>query len=110
MNRYHRVPGLGKTCVYVRWVSVVTLLIVAAGFASGCGQQQAQPQAQQQSQGQQPGKQGPGGRRGGGGGPAVPVMVDKVTLKTIPVEVSAIGNVEAYSTVSVKAQVAGPLL
>jgi multidrug efflux system membrane fusion protein len=37
-------------------------------------------------------------------------MVDKVTLKTIPVEVSAIGNVEAYSTVSVKAQVAGPLL
>jgi membrane fusion protein, multidrug efflux system len=38
------------------------------------------------------------------------VVVDKVTLKTVPIEVAAIGNVEAYSTVSVRAQVAGPLL
>jgi len=38
---------------------------------------------------------------------AVPVTVATVVQKTIPVEVRAIGNVEAYSTVSVKAQVAG---
>lgn len=38
---------------------------------------------------------------------AVPVTAATVVQKTIPVEVRAIGNVEAYSTVSVKAQVAG---
>ncbi len=38
---------------------------------------------------------------------AVPVTIATVTQKTVPVEVRAIGNVEAYSTVSVKAQVAG---
>jgi multidrug efflux system membrane fusion protein len=40
-------------------------------------------------------------------GPVVPVTVAQVALKTVPVEVHAIGNVEAYSTVSVKAQVEG---
>jgi multidrug efflux system membrane fusion protein len=35
--------------------------------------------------------------------------VDKVALKTIPIEVAAIGNVEAYATVSVMAQVTGLL-
>lgn len=38
---------------------------------------------------------------------AVPVTVATVTQKTVPVEIRAIGNVEAYSTVSVKAQLAG---
>lgn len=37
----------------------------------------------------------------------VPVTVAAVTQRSVPVEVRAIGNVEAYSTVSVKAQVAG---
>lgn len=41
---------------------------------------------------------------------AVPVVVAQVTQKTVPVQISAIGNVEAYSTVSVKPMVAGPLL
>jgi membrane fusion protein, multidrug efflux system len=39
----------------------------------------------------------------------VPVTVASVAQKTLPVEVSAIGNVEAYSTVSVKALVSGEL-
>jgi len=39
--------------------------------------------------------------------PAVPVMVGKVSQKTIPVEVRVIGNGEAYSTVQVKSQVDG---
>ena len=42
--------------------------------------------------------------------PPAPVVVAQATQETVPVEVSAIANVEAYSTVSVKAQVAGQLL
>jgi len=41
--------------------------------------------------------------------PPVPVTVATVTVRTIPVEVRAIGNVEAYSTIGVKALVAGQL-
>lgn len=40
---------------------------------------------------------------------AVPVVAAPVVQKTAPVELRAIGNVEAYSTVSVKSQVEGPL-
>ncbi len=39
----------------------------------------------------------------------MPVAVAKVTERTIPVEVRAIGNVEAYSMIGVKALVAGQL-
>ena len=38
---------------------------------------------------------------------AVPVTIATATQKTMPVQVQAIGNVEAYSTVSVRAQVPG---
>src|ERR1019366_7964355 len=49
---------------------------------------------------------GRGGRRGGGGGD-VPVTVAVASQKDVPVEIQVIGNVEAYSTISVKAQVGG---
>lgn len=39
----------------------------------------------------------------------VPVTVGKAIQKTVPVQLRAIGNVEAYSTVSVKSMVAGEL-
>ena len=42
--------------------------------------------------------------------PTVPVVVAKVVEKDVPVELRAIGNVEAYSTVSIKAQVTGPVM
>ena len=48
----------------------------------------------------------PGGKKGGGD---VPVTVAKVTRKDVPVEIQVIGNVEAYSTIAVKAQVGGIL-
>jgi multidrug efflux system membrane fusion protein len=52
---------------------------------------------------------GPGGRgRGGEGGP-VPVVVARVSQRDVPINVDVIGNVEAYSTISVKAQVGGEL-
>lgn len=41
--------------------------------------------------------------------PPVPVTVGSVTQKTVPVTVKAIGNVEAYTSVSVKARVGGEL-
>ncbi|MBZ5513356.1 MAG: efflux RND transporter periplasmic adaptor subunit [Acidobacteriia bacterium] len=39
--------------------------------------------------------------------PSVPVVVVPAVQKTVPVEIRAIGNVEAFSTVSVKSQVEG---
>lgn len=41
--------------------------------------------------------------------PVTPVTIATVTQRTVPVEVRAIGNVEAYSTISVKSQVGGYL-
>jgi multidrug efflux system membrane fusion protein len=42
--------------------------------------------------------------------PPVPVLVAEVTAKDVPVELKAIGNVEAYSTVSIKSRLAGQLV
>ena len=56
------------------------------------------------------GRGGRGGRgRGGDGGPA-PVVTAKVTEKDVPVDLAAIGNVEAYASISVRAQVTGQLM
>src|SRR5678815_4751405 len=41
--------------------------------------------------------------------PAAPVFVSKAVLKSVPIDVQAIGTVEAYSTIAVKAQVGGEL-
>ncbi len=49
------------------------------------------------------------GRKGGVGGGDVPVTVATVVQKDVPVEIQVIGDVEAYSTISVKAQVGGQL-
>lgn len=55
------------------------------------------------------GGRGKGGRRSlDGGGPA-PVVVAKVTQKDVPIEVSVVGNVEAYSTITIIPQVGGQL-
>lgn len=51
----------------------------------------------------------PEGKKGKGS-PAVPVAVALVQQQTIPVRLHAIGNVEAYSTVAVKARVGGQIL
>jgi len=41
---------------------------------------------------------------------SVPVIVSTVIQKTVPVQIRAIGNVQAYSTVTVKAKVGGELV
>jgi membrane fusion protein, multidrug efflux system len=62
-----------------------TVLTALGVLASGCAKQQAAPPTR----------------------PPASVTVGKVTQKTMPVEVTAIGNVESISTVSIRAQVAG---
>ncbi len=54
-----------------------------------------------------------GGGRGGRGGfafPPVPVSVESAVQEAVPIEIRAVGNVEPYSSVQVKAQVGGPLI
>ncbi len=41
--------------------------------------------------------------------PPVPVMTTKAVRKNVPVQIRVIGNVEAYNTVSIKAQINGPV-
>ena len=50
------------------------------------------------------------GRKGAKGPPAVPVTVVVVGRETVAVRLTAIGNVEAYSTVAVKARVDGQIV
>jgi multidrug efflux system membrane fusion protein len=56
---------------------------------------------------------GPGGggrgRGRGGDGAAAPVVAAKVTSKDVPVDLAAIGNVEAYASISLRSQVTGVL-
>jgi multidrug efflux system membrane fusion protein len=51
---------------------------------------------------------GKGKGKNAGGGP-VPVEVANVALKNVPVEITVVGNVEAYSIVTVRAQTGGML-
>ena len=81
-------------------MAVLTLGAACLLLTTGCNQSGARAGG--------PGGQ-PGGRgRGGENGP-VPVVVATVTSRDVPINVDVIGNVEAYSTISVKAQVGGEL-
>lgn len=77
--------GLRRTVCGVA-PAVLTLLSM---LAAGCAKQQAA---------------GPVVR------PSIPVTVAKVTQKSMPVTLEAIGSVEAYSTVLIRSQIAGQLL
>jgi membrane fusion protein, multidrug efflux system len=102
---------------------IIALLIVVGGFA---GFQQFQswslnkPQEGSKATSEEGSERGQGGRsasdqgrgRGGArarGGEAVPVMVATAVQKSVPIQIRAVGNVEAYTTVSVKSQVTGVL-
>ncbi len=50
-----------------------------------------------------------GGPASGGGQQSVPVTVARVIEKDMPLEATAVGTVEAYSTVAVRAQVTGEM-
>src|SRR5215467_746951 len=103
-----------------RSVWIVILIVVLAGFA---GFQQysswslnkpngsSEGRSEQASEGQSEGRQarsGSGRSQGQSGrSAAVPVTVATVAQKNMPVQLSATGSVEAYSTVSIRAQVGG---
>lgn len=61
------------------------ILLAVVSLISSCAKQQAAPPSR----------------------PPTTVSVGKVTQKTMPVEVTAVGNVESMATVSIRAQVAG---
>ena len=42
--------------------------------------------------------------------PPVPVVVVKALVKNVPVEIKAVGNVQAYSAVAVRSQITGPIV
>ena len=69
-----------RTAAFARVAGLVALAALA-----GCAKQQAAPPAR----------------------PPTPVTIAKALQKTMPVEVTAVGNVEAISTISIRAQVAG---
>src|SRR5437899_348218 len=83
-----------------RSVSIHILMIGVAAASVGCGSNTSAA-----------GPGGGGGRRGGRGGDggAAPIVTAKVVEKDVPVDIAAIGNVEAYATISVRSQVTGVL-
>src|SRR5688572_4703347 len=115
---------------------IVAFLVVVGGFA-GFQQYQSwslnKPQADSAAKLQEGSESGPSGERGSGagrgqgrtggaqgqgqgrgagrarGGEAVPVLVATATEKAVPLQIRAVGNVEPYTTVSVKSQVTGAL-
>ncbi len=72
--------------------SILLLLLTAVLFISGCSSKD-QVQAAGSS----------------GGRPPAPVVVVRVEQRDIPVQIRAIGNVEAYQTVQVRSQVNGQI-
>lgn len=90
MDRHHTVFARSKSkCVFfgAEWGLLAALFLVLL-VASGCSKQQAAAPPRVTT---------------------TPVVVAKVTQRAMPVQITAIGNVGAY-TVSVEAQVAGELL
>jgi len=78
-------------------MKVVPFAIAAAMLLSSCSRKSP------------PGAAGGRSGRGGGGGP-VPVLVAKAEAKDVPVEIQAVGNVRAYSSVSIRSQVPGRIV
>jgi multidrug efflux system membrane fusion protein len=75
-----------KTRNYILHTSMAAFLLLAAGCSNKEAVQAAKPTA------------------------AAPVRIATVASRTMPVELQAIGNVEAISTVSIKAQISGQLM
>ena len=96
---------------------ILAFLIVIGGFA-GFQQYQSwslnkKPQDDAAAKPSGGAERGGGQGRGAGGrGPGregVPVLVATAMQKSVPIQLRAVGNVEAYTTVSIKSQVTGVL-
>ena len=98
-----------------RSLGIVALIVVLAAFA-GFQQYSSwslnKPQNNTSAKPDAAAERGSGGRGGGRAGAgagreAVPVLVATAVQKSVPIQLRAVGNVEAYATVSVKSQVTG---
>ena len=78
---------------------ILTAAVTALLILNGCSNSGASPAASSGG--------GKGGKKGMGGD--APVTVAVAATQDVPVEIQVIGNVEAYTTISVKAQVTGQL-
>src|SRR5262245_20197793 len=88
-----------------RLICLFALILVACSTA--CSGTDASSGAPDRGGGGGGGGRGRGGRSGGGEVGPVPVTTAVVQQRDVPVEVAAIGNVEAFETVSVRSQVTG---
>ena len=107
-----------------RTLLLVTLLVVVGAFAGvqqysswSLNRSQNKPDVKSQEGAAQSSpsqsrasNQGRGGAGGARSREAVPVLVATAIRKTIPVQLHAVGNVEPYTTVSIKSQVTGVLM
>jgi multidrug efflux system membrane fusion protein len=84
----------------LRYPQVAATTVVALALAlAGCNSQGASADA----------GSGPGGKGKKMANAVVPVVVATVGTRDVPMEIQVIGNVEAYSTINVVAQVSGQL-
>ena len=107
-----------------RSLLIITLLVVVGAFAgfqqysswsSNRSQNNSAEKAQGGAEQSSPRKGSADGQAGGAaaGGrsrEAVPVLVATAIQKAVPVQLRAVGNVEAYTTVAIKSQVTGVLM
>ncbi len=82
--------------------SLILICFCAAAAASACSDNTS-------AAGTIPRGGGGRGRGGRGGGGDAPVVVARAAQKDVPVDVAAIGNVEAFATISVRSQITGQL-
>ena len=103
--------SLSKQSRYVFACAGAGLIAFSLLTLQGCTSKSSAdgPSASNGGGGRGRGGRGGGRGRGDGGGP-VPVVVATVSQRDVPITIDVIGNVEAYSTISVKAQVGGQLV
>jgi multidrug efflux system membrane fusion protein len=74
--------------LFVRFLTGILGLLLLAAFSSGCSNEKSKKTVSA----------------------PIPVIVSTVTQKTVPLQLRAIGNVQAYSTVTIKSKVGGELI
>src|SRR6202162_4477805 len=84
--------GMKRAIERLRSSTLFFTLTAVLFFLSGCGTKDAAPIA-----------------GGSGGRPPAPVVVASVERRDVPVQIQAIGNVEAYQTVQIRSQVNGQI-
>jgi multidrug efflux system membrane fusion protein len=96
MNRLRLLPRSRTRRLGLAGLSVLAVSVIAIGCSKGSAEGTPAPG-------------GGGGGRGGRGGGGQPVVTAKVAQKNMPVDVPAVGNVEAYNSISVTSQITGQI-